>query len=227
MTRMRFVKTNALKGYSYYLDMVAYDLSHLTQPDDENVVGPIQDTEALFLYSIVRGMRMRRVLEIGGLSGYSATNFVRAISSGGTVYTVDISPVRQVSENHKVIVKDARTLTASDVDDEPLDMIFFDCHDYDVQMTLFDRLVEHGIVTESTVIALHDTNVHPNKVVDWAYAIDGGGWVHQKIEREMSNEFVRRGYHAFNLHPRLDRHDASLPYRHGVTILQKNVPLRT
>lgn len=206
--------------------MVAYDLSHLTQSEDENVSGPIQDTEALFLYSIVRGMRMRRVLEIGGLSGYSATNFVRALGEGGTMYTVDIHHVPQVSQNHKVIVKDAQTLTAADVDNEPLDMIFFDCHDY-VQMAVFDRLVEQGIVTDSTIIALHDTNVHPQQFVPWAYQVDGGGWVHQKVERDMSNEFVRRGYSAFHLHTRLDRHDESFPFRHGVTILQKNVPLPT
>jgi predicted O-methyltransferase YrrM len=63
--------------------MVSYDLSHLVQPNDEAVLGPVQDTEALFLYAVVRGMRMRRVLEIGGLSGYSARNFLAALPADG------------------------------------------------------------------------------------------------------------------------------------------------
>lgn len=207
--------------------MVSYDLSHLNQADDEAVLGPVQDTEALFLYSIVRGMRMRRVLEIGGLSGYSAKNFLAALPADGVVYTVDIAPVPRVSFNHRVIVKDARTLDAADVDDEELDMIFFDCHEYDVQMTLFDRLASRGIITDSTVLALHDTNVHPFKSVPWAYEIGDGGWVHQRAERDMVNELVRRGYHAFNLHTPIDRHDETMPYRHGVTIAQKFRPLIT
>lgn len=46
-----------------------YDLSHLVQPLDQQVGGPVQDDEALLLYAMVRCMRVRRVLEIGGLSG--------------------------------------------------------------------------------------------------------------------------------------------------------------
>ena len=60
--------------------MVKYDLSHLSQPENQNVSGPIQDDEALFLYSIIRGCRLERILEIGGLSGYSAKNFLQALS---------------------------------------------------------------------------------------------------------------------------------------------------
>ncbi len=49
----------------------------------------MQDDEALLLYSVVRGMRLSRVLEIGGLSGYSAKNFLQAMEPmQGVVYTV-------------------------------------------------------------------------------------------------------------------------------------------
>ena len=207
--------------------MVAYDLSHLTQADDEKVIGPIQDTEALFLYSVVRGMRMRRILEIGGLHGYSATNFIKAMPPDGVMYTVDIMPVTPVAPNHRVLLKDAMHLTKADTDGMPLDMVFFDCHDYTVQMTMYDRLVAEGVILDSTVIALHDTHVHPTNMCGWGYQILGGGWVHQKVERDMVNEFVRLGYHAFSLHTPLDRHNDSMPFRHGVTLMQKFTPLLT
>ena len=49
----------------------------------------IDDDEALLLYAVVRGLRMSRVLEIGGLSGYSAKNFLQAMTpTKGVVYTV-------------------------------------------------------------------------------------------------------------------------------------------
>ncbi len=96
--------------------MVAYDLSHLTGRDDQLVNGEIQDDEALFLYAIIRGMRLKRVLEVGGLNGYSATNFVKAVEEDGMVYTIDINEISRVAPNHKTILKDARLIVAEDVD---------------------------------------------------------------------------------------------------------------
>jgi predicted O-methyltransferase YrrM len=107
--------------------MVNYDLSHLSQPENQNVAGPIQDDEALFLYSIIRGCRLERILEIGGLSGYSARNFLQALSfsKDGILYTCDLNPVPILSENHKVIIKNALDLTINDLDSKPLDLVFF------------------------------------------------------------------------------------------------------
>jgi predicted O-methyltransferase YrrM len=73
--------------------MVAYDLSHLTQQESQEVLGPVQDDEALFLYALIRVTKIRRVLEIGGLGGYSARNFCVAVGNHGIVYTVDLNPV--------------------------------------------------------------------------------------------------------------------------------------
>jgi predicted O-methyltransferase YrrM len=206
--------------------MVAYNLSHLTQDDTESVVGPIQDTEALFLYSIVRGMRLRRILEIGGLNGYSATNFLEAFAEPekSVMYTVDINEVRKLAPNHKVMQKNALELTEEDLDNTPLDLIFFDCHEFAVQVTVFNLLVEKQLINNKTIIALHDTNTHPSQFVPWAYPTEDG-WVHQKVERAMVNELVKFGYQAFSLHTQLNRHDEKMPFRHGVTIMQMFKPL--
>lgn len=205
--------------------MVVYKLSHLTQPESQTVLGPIQDDEALFLYAIVRGMRLKRILEIGGLSGYSAANFLAALPSDGVVYTVDINPVSSRDPiRHRIRCKDAHGLEASDVDNLPLDMVFFDCHVYDAQMALFHRLRDRGIITERTLLALHDTNTHPSQVVPWAYET-AQGWVHQPVERRMLNEFVGMGYHAMCLHTQTAVHSPQFPYRHGISVLQMFTPL--
>lgn len=204
--------------------MANYDFSHLTQGDAQTVVGPIQDDEALFLYAMVRGMRLRRVLELGGLAGYSATNFLKALGPHGTLYTVDLNPVPRIAENHIVITKDALHVTADDVDNKTLDMIFFDCHDYNVQMSLFVRLHNANLINDRTVLVLHDTHLHPQQFVSWAYPI-AEGFVHQAVERRMVNDFKRIGYDSFSLHTNLAAHDASLPFRHGLTVCQKFKPL--
>lgn len=202
--------------------MVKYDLTHLTQPDNQDVIGPIQDDEALFIYSLVRGMRLKRILEIGGLQGYSGTNFCKATQGlpGSTIYTIDLNPVPIMGPNHKCIQKNAALIEASDIDNEPLNMVFFDCHEYNVQMTLFNRLKEQNMINDHTVLLLHDTNLHPYKKVPWAYQVDDG-FVHQAVERQMVNTFKDLGYDVFSIRTSSHQHDASLPYRHGVTVCQK------
>jgi hypothetical protein len=207
--------------------MSTYHLEHLTGPDDQIVDGPIQDDEALVLYAVIRGLRIRRILEIGGLKGYSATNFSQALHGDGVVYTVDIVPIQPVSSNHRPIQKDARHLGAADVDGQVLDMIFFDCHDYDAQMTMFSNLRREGVVDKRTVLALHDTNVHPPQHVKGRYGrAVREGVIHQVDERRMVNELVGRyNYHAFCIHPRMSAHGPSFPFRHGLTLCQIFEPL--
>lgn len=204
--------------------MVAYNLDHLTQGPNQWVYGPIQDDEALFLFAVVRGMRLRRILEIGGLQGYSAENFLRAVGPSGILYTVDINPVSSRAPNHRTLHKDGRHLVSGDLDGKPLDMIFFDCHSYEVQFEIFYQLQRENIITDRTVIALHDTNLHPRKFFDHVYPVDEG-FVHQKAERKMVNDFHRLGYDAFCLHTDMAVHDETLPARHGVTVMTKFRPL--
>lgn len=200
--------------------MPSYDLSHLNQSATQSEIGPIQDDEALFLYALIRGKRMKNVLELGGLQGYSARNFLRAVGERGFVYTVDLNPVPKFAPNHITIQKDAVNLTRNDVGNEPLDLVFFDCHIYEAQMTMYMKLCEYRVISDETVLALHDTNLHPRQFLPWAYPIQGG-WVHQSVERKMVNDFHRMGYDAFTLHTRQSQHDDEFPMRHGLTIMQK------
>jgi hypothetical protein len=214
--------------------MVEYNLAHLTQDDNQWVVGPIQDDEALFLYSLVRCKRIKTVFEIGGLNGYSAKNFLAAVGQEGTVYTVDICKIEPQALNHKCIEKDARNLTAEDLDNRIMDLVFFDCHEYDVQMGVYHSLVNAGLITDATIIALHDTNLHynndqgnfvrgptPDKEVIVVIEDVVIGYIHQPVERRMVNDFVDMGYHPLCLHTTADRHDETMPNRHGLTILSK------
>jgi predicted O-methyltransferase YrrM len=202
--------------------MVKYDLEHLTQGPDQRVCGPIQDDEALFIYSIIKGMRLTRVLEIGGLNGYSALNFLKSMDQvNGTVYTVDINPVPIQAPNHVVIIKNALGLTASDFGGEALDLVFFDCHDM-AQMVVYHMLVKQGIINDNTILALHDTNLHydPYQMGN-TFVPEEGGFAHQPVERQMVNIFKAMGYDVFCLHTTRDKHSDNFPFRHGLTICKR------
>jgi predicted O-methyltransferase YrrM len=101
-----------------------YNLKHLVQESDQEVLGPIQDDEALLLYAIIRTMRIHNIVEIGGLNGYSAKNFSEALIDG-KIYTVDINPVFKVADNHIIIEKNCKDIIKSDIPDS-IDMVFFD-----------------------------------------------------------------------------------------------------
>lgn len=226
--------------------MVKYDLDHLVQAEDQNVGGPIQDDEALFLYSIIRGCRLSRVLEIGGLDGYSAKNFLKAmdfykkkphvpepVKPRYMLYTCDLFDVPKHGPNHKVIVKNAVDLTTDDVDNEPLDLVFFDCHDM-VQMLIFTVLRAKGLITDKTIIALHDTNLHyapfhhrkhyPPYDPIGDYVKEDDGWAHQPVERKMTNLFKEMGYDVFSIGTDVSKHSDDFPVRHGMTICKKFTP---
>jgi predicted O-methyltransferase YrrM len=207
--------------------MVFYNLSHLTQKEDQNVSGPIQDDEALFLYSIIKGMRLNRILEIGGLSGYSAKNFLAAMDKvDGVLYTVDINPVPKLQNNHIVITKNAFNLTSDDVHSKPIDLIFFDCHDM-VQMDIYHKFVKEGIINDSTILSLHDTNLHYAPYQHCGKFVEKeNGYAHQPVERKMTNLFKELGYDIFNLHTTQDKHNKDFPVRHGLTVCRKFVSLK-
>ncbi len=176
------------------------------------------------MFSVIRTLRISVIFEIGGLNGYSARNFLAAVGNGGTVFTVDVSPVPCLAENHIVVQKNALEVTASDLENKNLELVFFDCHDFNIQMQVFFRLREFGLISDETILALHDTNTHPYKVVDWAYA-PSDGYVHQAAERRMVNDFVKMGYHSFSLHTRHSKLSSDLKYRHGLTVLSRFKPL--
>jgi hypothetical protein len=208
--------------------MVKYDLTHLTQNDNQIVCGPIQDDEALFLYALIRGSRLERVLEIGGLSGYSGKNFLQALSYSkkGILYTCDLNPVPVLANNHKVIVKNALYLTMEDLDNKPLDLVFFDCHDM-VQMEIFHRFVAQNIINDQTILALHDTNLHyalSGKRAPFngcPYVASENGYAHQPVERDMVNIFKGLGYDIFSISTDASKHSIEFPFRHGLTVCKK------
>lgn len=195
-----------------------YDLLHLTQPEEQRVIGPIQDDEALLLYSIVKTCRIHTIVEIGGLNGYSAKNFLKSFTSyKDRVYTIDINPVERINENHIIITKDCKLVDANDIK-EKIGLIFFDAHMYEEQIIFFNNMVATGLIDDDTIISLHDTGLHPYQVTGSSYYIDGG-WCHQPVERMMVNYFKDLGYDSISFHT--SPYETSLPFRHGLTIMSK------
>ncbi|MCK9370951.1 class I SAM-dependent methyltransferase [Candidatus Dojkabacteria bacterium] len=207
-----------------------YNLKHLTQDESQSTPGAIQDDEALLFFALIRVTRIKRIVEFGGVWGYSAKNFCEAIDEG-TVYTVDwgvegITPIQ--GNNHKVITKNVADVTPEDFGNEPIDLLFFDCHAYEAELCAFQTLKKAGIITDKTILAFHDTNLLPNEMAlgypNISYEVEGG-WVFCPPERQLVNDFKEMGYDIINLHTNTDVHNSSFPYRCGLSIARKFTPL--
>ena len=213
-----------------------YNLDHLTQPDHQAIPGPIQDDEALLLFALIRVTRIKRIVEFGGVHGYSAKNFCEAVGTKGTVYTVDWGvdgKTEKQSNNHIVITKNVADITPEDLDNEPVDLVFFDCHAYEAELCAFQTLLRAGIITDKTIFVFHDTNLWPTKDApnllqeewpDISYEVEGG-WVFCPPERQLVNDFKEMGYDIINLGTSRDVHGPAFPYRCGLSIARKFTPL--
>ena len=213
-----------------------YNLKHLTQDESQSNPGPIQDDEALLFFALIQVTRIKRIVEFGGVHGYSAANFIAAVGETGTVYTVDwgkdgITP--KVSDNHIVITKNVADIEPEDLGNEPIDLLFFDCHAYEASLCAFQKLLRAGIITDKTIFAFHDTNVWPTKDApnlsgaEWpeiSYEVEGG-FVFCPPERQLVNDFKEMGYDVLNLGTDKSVHGLHFPYRCGLSIARKFVKL--
>lgn len=196
-----------------------YNIDHLLQPHNQSVLGPIQDDEALLLFALIRVLRLRNIIELGFGDGYSASNFLRAIDSNGHVVSVDVNPFNKLADNHTALINSAADVIATDIPFKHADLVFFDCHNYDAQMIFYDKMLSCNVITDDTLIALHDTGLHPFQIIP-CYEIEEG-WVHQPVERRMVNTFKDRGWDAICLNTKKSVHNDALPFRHGITVMQK------
>ena len=206
----------------------------------QNVGGPIQDDEAVMLFGMVRTMGITRILELGGKHGYSAQNFLQAMNcvngnvSEHAMYTVDYQgELKAFDDRHHLLIKDAIRLTAEDVDNTPLGMVFLDCHSFYASLHVLKVLTSQNLLTKNALVAFHDTGLHQHKAVWFQPAApDAIGFITQPTERILAQWLV--WYDESSNWQRISFHDdvrqlrlgaGQQWFRHGITILQRRADL--
>lgn len=178
-----------------------YDLSHLVHGDNV-VMGPIHDDEALLLYAWLRATGGRRVLELGGLNGYSARNFLAANCD---VVTADVNRIEPQSDRHTALRIDCGRI--ADHVDGRFDLVLFDAHDLEAEVRAFVTLRDKGCIDGATVIVVHDTGWHDDKLLPHAEQTDHG-WLHCPIAHKVRDALVGFGCR-----------EVYLPTFHGMSFL--------
>lgn len=199
--------------------------------------GPIQQDEALFLYSLVKMIHPSLILEFGVQYGYSTWNFALAKDEDCKLFSYDIdlnclNNVRKLFigiKNFSFIHKNCLDFTFSDIDNQLIDLCFIDCaHILSINQQLIDKILP--FMSKNAIIAIHDTGTHTRKAINkkpegYENKLFDNPFVKEVClveERQTVNWFAEKypEYSLINLH-------SENFFRHGITIFQKKSILAT
>jgi hypothetical protein len=211
------------------------DISHINSYVDQKSIGPLQQPEALLLYSIVKTTLPQTIVEFGFFHGHSAFNFLQAMPEHARLYSYEISDEsaeRAAKEfprdgRFKFIHKSQTDFCPTDIDSRKIDLVFFDAaHDLKLNQQTFELIYPY--LSAEAILCIHDTGlwnkehfleVHSNFVrsdsgKNW---VDKSSYAHQNEERMFVN-WILDTYPAFQA---VHFHSMQT-LRHGLSILQQN-----
>lgn len=215
------------------------NLSHLSLFEPQSLKGSLMRDEALFLYSLVKMIRPKVILEFGFSRGHSSLNFLYALEKSSHLFSFDISEgANDIAQsvfsdfpNFHFKHKSQLDFTPQDIDHKKIDLVYFDAvYDREMNLATFDK-IKHSL-SEDAIIALHDTNTWSKQLMDEthiAYAkrkpqnwLNESEFQSQKGQREFFNAFINQfpEYSAINFHN-------STTILAGITLLQKKKFLKT
>lgn len=141
-----------------------YRTDHLSFFREEEIMGPLQRDEALFLFALTRVQRPAVIVEFGFCRGHSAFNFLQAIPPTSKLYSYDIdetaesialSRFRQVP-NFRFLRKSQTDFCTADIENRLIDLCFIDAsHLLELNQATFKK-VEASLAPEA-IVAVHDT----------------------------------------------------------------------
>ena len=200
-------------------------------PDDELVLGPIQKSEAIAIYGLIRCIRPQKIVEIGFGQGDSTEALLAGIHGipGATVTSYDI---RVSTEHASLMMGKHPNLSVFEADqtelilDDDVDFLFLDAsHDFEMNRTFW--LTNSHKFPDHAFIVVHDTGLWADDFIDDPTVAEFGvrgsnrgvtGRFHQPGEVE----FVK-WVQSLGTWNRVDIFSKNC-FRHGFTILQRSSP---
>lgn len=226
-----------LKGRSF---SKYYDFNHLSLLEAQALNGSICRDEALFIYSLIKMIRPRVVVEFGFARGHSALNVLTAIDKEAKLYSFDIAEVSRITaeavfshyENFHFRYKSQLEFLPDDIHNQKIDLVYFDAvYDKAINLATFDKI--KSSLSDQAIVMLHDTNVWKKTMMDESHLSYAGkkpnDWLNenefqsQKGQREFYNEFIK----IFPDYSAVTLHSSTTPLLSGISLLQKKSVLRT
>lgn len=171
-------------------------------------LGPIQDCDVLLLQAVIKMTCPINLVELGYLNGYSTKKILEVMRPDAKLTSYDSTVTGSNIIDSRFTFKNQ---SQTEVNEQDIDFIFFDAsHDLEINKETFNRLN----LSENAIIAVHDTGLWNEMVLDTGGYWVGNGYAHRPDEREFVKWLKEKGYNAINFHTLKET-------RHGMTLLQK------
>lgn len=172
------------------------------------VLGPIQDEDVLLLQAVIKMTCPVQLVELGYLNGFSTTKMLEVMHSDAKLTSYDNSLHDSAIKDERFIFKNK---SQTECDEKQIDFIFFDAsHDFEINVETFNKLD----LADKAIIAVHDTGLWNEMVMDTGGHWIGEGYAHRPGERQFVEWLKEKGYNAIDFHTLKET-------RHGMTLLQK------
>lgn len=211
------------------------ETSHLdAYTEDGSAIGPLQQSEALLLFALVKVTVPRTILEFGFLHGLSSYNFLRALPADAQLFSYDIDPHAEQIASHQFpkdrrfnfLRKSQSDFAQTDIGGRPIDMVFFDAsHDLQTNQNTFTAI--QTALSDDSIVCIHDTGAWQRTLFTPAqhdfvkqtgpeYWLDESLYLHRNEERMFVNWILDTypPFQAVHLH-------STRALRHGISILQR------
>jgi len=207
----------------------------------KQLVGPVHDDEALFLFSLTRMLYPQTIVEFGFRTGHSAFNFIQAAVPGCKIFSYDIWWVSEEIAHRcfghfkqfRFIRKSQEEFAPGDIDNRKIDLCFMDAsHNTALNLQTLELIRPH--LAEQAIVAVHDTGVWHKEFfkeqhLSYAYSDFGrsiGEWLDEDRYQPAVSErlFVDTVLHNYPEFSQLHVHSA-YTLRNGMTLLQRKIPL--
>lgn len=129
-------------------------------------MGPVQQSEALLLFALVKTVVPRTLVEFGFFDGHSAFNFLQAMAADARLFSFDISAeTAQIAEadfpkdpRFLFIRKSQTEFCPADIENRMIDFVFIDAsHDLQLNQQTFERI--YPALSSDAIICIHDTGL--------------------------------------------------------------------
>lgn len=213
-----------------------YDLNHLGM-FETFVHGPIQDDEALFLFSLCKMIRPKTIVEFGMFTGMSTWNFAKAKDDSCFLYGFDLNEnaVKRATDRCCGIKNcffkwlDYTKFSKDHIDKRNIDLVFLDCsHDFEKNKICLNSFLP--LMTDNAILAIHDTGFyhrdiikslpssHRKKYPRFAQRFASGELSPVVKDEQLTVDWIKTSFPEWS-HINLFSIDH---FRHGITILQKS-----
>lgn len=203
--------------------MTLYNLKHLKASD---TTFSLQNDEGLCLFSLVKILNPKVIVEFGFYHGFSVKNFLAAMSKDSYLYSYDpdISSrtfAKKIKDKRFTFInKRGEDFDIHDLGHGQIDLVLIDAsHEFSSNMKLFTSIKK--FLSATCIIAVHDTGLFNEdlKKVKWTTLqgfLVGRGYAHQPQERI----FVNFLHSRFPEYQQIHLHSMRIG-RMGMTLLQK------